>query len=215
MNTKIKSTAAVRHPIVAAIYDRFTDRYERRILGAEREKIVGKACGEVLEIAAGTGRNLSYYTRQVSHLTAVEPDPFMRRRAEARGASLPFPIRWSPAVAEELPFEREKFDSVVVTLAFCTFNQPVVAAREIRRVLKPSGRFYFIEHVRSGRPGRGRLQDLIVPFWKLIAAGCRPNRNTCPLLERGGFTLHRLETFDDGMLWVGPFVSGEAVPGFP
>jgi ubiquinone/menaquinone biosynthesis C-methylase UbiE len=208
----LSSFQTISHPFVAAIYDRISEREERKVLAPERRKLVGQARGKVLELAAGTGRNFPYYTQQVSELTALEPDPHMRQRAERKARNLPFPVFWSDALAERLPFEEKQFDHVIVTLAFCSFADPAAAAREIRRVLKPDGRLLFIEHVRASSRARTTLQDLVVPLWKRVAAGCHPNRDTCARLRREGFGLQRQTQFNQGMLWIGPFVSGEAAP---
>ncbi|MCB0830669.1 MAG: methyltransferase domain-containing protein, partial [Solirubrobacterales bacterium] len=85
------------------------------------------------------------------------------------------------------PFEDDTFDTVVETLVLCTVADPEKTAAEIRRVLKPGGRFLFMEHVRSDKPRLGRLQDRLENPWKKIADGCHCNRRTVPMLRGSGF----------------------------
>jgi ubiquinone/menaquinone biosynthesis C-methylase UbiE len=61
----------------------------------------------------------------------------------------------------ELPFDAERFDCVVTTWTLCSIPEPLAALAEMQRVLKPGGRYLFVEHGRSSRPshpGRASVQ---------------------------------------------------------
>lgn len=176
------------HPIFAAVWSRMHKQVD-----GYRQGAVGPAHGHVLELGAGGGENLPFYDfgRQVQRLTLTEPDPYMRRRAEAR-IQTGMPIEVVPAAAEALPFASESFDTVVGTLVFCSVEDQAAALEEVRRVLKPGGTFLFMEHVRSAHPVWSRLQDLITPVNRLLGAGCRPNRDTIGAIGRAGFEVARL-----------------------
>ena len=73
------------HPIFARFYDRMTAATERGGLGEMRRELLANASGRVLELGAGTGHNLPYYTDAVTELVMTEPDPHMARRL--RGAA--------------------------------------------------------------------------------------------------------------------------------
>lgn len=199
------------HPIFAAFYDFFCAQIERKGLARYREKAAGGATGRVVEIGAGTGRNFPFY-RGIDRLIAVEPDPHMRRRAIARTRGLTFPVLLLPDPAEALSAADGSVDSVVATLVLCTVQDPIRALREIRRVLAPEGSFRFVEHVRAESRRQARLQDLVAPLHKRIAAGCHPNRDTLAVIEREGFRLVELERFPLGPPWVRPHVFGVAAP---
>jgi ubiquinone/menaquinone biosynthesis C-methylase UbiE len=199
------------HPIFAAFYDFFCKAIEKKGLARYREKAAGGATGRVIEIGAGTGRNFPFY-RTIDRLIAAEPDPYMQRRAAKKTNGLPFPLLILPDRAEALSAPDRSADSVVGTLVLCTVPDPAAALREIWRVLTPEGSFRFVEHVRADGPRQARLQDLVTPLHKRIAAGCHPNRDTLGLIERGRFRVVELERFPLGPPWVRPHVFGVAVP---
>ncbi|HWQ27739.1 MAG TPA: methyltransferase domain-containing protein [Dehalococcoidia bacterium] len=176
----------------ASFYDRLMRSTERRLMAGLRARLLGPLEGAVLEIGAGTGANLPYYAH-AARVIATEPDPYMLRRARERLRELNHPaIDLRLASAEALPFPDASFDHVVATLVFCTVPDPEPALREVCRVLKPDGRFHFVEHVRADGVV-GRAQDLIRPVWKFFAAGCVINRRTAELIERAGFAIESLE----------------------
>jgi ubiquinone/menaquinone biosynthesis C-methylase UbiE len=152
------------HPIIAAIYDRMSESEERAFLARLRSKLLASATGTVVEVGAGTGRNLPYYRPEVvREVVAVEPDPHMTRRAQPRLAAAQDPVRPLDATAERLPLDDGFADTVVATLVLCSVDDPEKAVREIHRVLKPGGTLLFIEHIRSEEPWRMRLQDFLTP----------------------------------------------------
>jgi len=65
---------------------------------------------------------------------------------------------------------------------------------ENARVLKPGGRYLFLEHVRAATGSLlGRFQDVIEPVHVYVAAGCHPNRHTEALLRGSGLSVESLE----------------------
>ncbi len=184
------------HPLFARFYDRMIAGTERAGLGEMRQRLLSSASGRVLELGAGTGSNLEHYTDAVTELVLAEPDPNMatllRERLEREGtpAGNPSVIE---APAEDLPFDDGSFDVVVATLVLCTVENPVRAVAEVRRVLVEGGRFLYLEHVRSARPGLARWQDWLERPWGWVAGGCHPNRATDQLLASAGFWIDSLE----------------------
>jgi SAM-dependent methyltransferase len=184
------------HPLFALLYDRMSARSERGGLGEMRRELLASASGRVLELGAGTGHNLEHYTDAVTELVMAEPDPHMVRRLRERvakegtAAGRPSVIE---ARAEELPFDDGSFDAVVATLVLCTVEDPGLALSEARRVLVEGGRFLYLEHVRSARPGLARWQDWLERPWGWVAGGCHPNRATDQLLAGAGFWIDSLE----------------------
>jgi ubiquinone/menaquinone biosynthesis C-methylase UbiE len=174
--------------LFAAVYDGLMHPLERRAFRAVRTGLLREAHGLVLEVGSGTGINFPLY-RGAALVVALEPDPYMRARSAARAVRAAVPVALVGGSAEALPFPDACFDTAVATLVFCTIAQPGVAAREIRRVLKPGGKLLLFEHVKLHRPVLGKLQDLATPVWKHVAGGCHLNRDTLALLEQHGYEL--------------------------
>jgi len=180
----------------ARFYDRMLAGTERAGLAEMRRQLLGTATGRVLELGAGTGHNLEHYTDAVTELVLAEPDPNMarilRERLERDGTAAQNPSVIE-ASAEELPFDDGSFDTVVATLVLCTVENPVRAVAEARRVLVEGGRFLYLEHIRSARPGLARWQDWLERPWGFFGGGCHPNRATDQLLAGAGFWIDSLE----------------------
>jgi ubiquinone/menaquinone biosynthesis C-methylase UbiE len=175
--------------IFAALYDLSFARGERAGMADRRRRLLAVAQGRVLEIGAGTGLNLPYYTDAVSELVLTEPEAPMARRLARRAGDREIVT----ARAEALPFEDASFDTVVSTLVLCTVEDPGRALAEARRVLRPGGRLLFIEHVRA-EGALARWQDRLEGVWRHIGNGCHANRDTLTALAAGGFTVREVET---------------------
>jgi ubiquinone/menaquinone biosynthesis C-methylase UbiE len=177
------------HRFFAAFYDRLMASTEDAGMRDMRAELAASADGRTLELGAGTGLNLPHYGPGVSELVLTEPDPHMARRLRARLASEP-PAAGSAEVveagAERLPFEDSSFDTVVSTLCLCTVEDPERVVEEVARVLRPTGRLLYIEHVRSDSAKVARWQDRLETPWGWLAAGCHPNRDTAATIAASG-----------------------------
>ena len=191
----------------AATYDFLNRLGERRILGPLRQRLVGAATGQVLELGAGTGANFPYYPEGAT-IIATEPDPFMLARALKRAADLGRAIALCQCPAEALPFADASFDTVVATLVFCSVRDPMRALTEVRRVLKSTGTFRFIEHVRADG-FTGHVQDMLTPIQQRLGAGCHLNRRTASSIEAAGLAIVELER---RRLPLTPLIIGAARP---
>jgi SAM-dependent methyltransferase len=167
----------------AALYDPFVWLGEVAGMRALRREVLAGARGRTLEIGAGTGLNLAFYSPAVDELILLEPDPAMRARLARRANG----ARVLGGGAERLPLDDGSVDTVVSTLVLCTVDAPAEALAEIVRVLAPGGRLLLIEHVRAHSPALARWQDRFEPAWRAFAEGCRCNRDTGALLGAAGF----------------------------
>jgi ubiquinone/menaquinone biosynthesis C-methylase UbiE len=171
--------------VFAALYDAAFARAERKGLHAMRKDLLSQCAGIVLEVGAGTGLNVGHYDRGLTRLVLTEPDPNMAAKLRAAVARSRLAAEVIEAPAESLPFPDASFDTVVSVLVLCTVPGPDAVIREVRRVLKPGGRFLFIEHVRSDSRRLAGWQDRLRGPWSLIACGCQCNRNTLETIQRG------------------------------
>jgi ubiquinone/menaquinone biosynthesis C-methylase UbiE len=144
-------------------YDRSMARFERLLFSGNREWACSQAEGDVLEIAAGTARNLEYYPEGV-RLTGIELSPEMTELGRKRAQELGREIDLRVGDAERLDFADESFDTVVCTYGLCTIPDDAAAIREAKRVLRPGGRLLLAEHVRSPNPVVRAIQRLIDPL---------------------------------------------------
>jgi len=157
-------------------------------IAKQRQQVVPRAAGRVLEVGIGTGLNLPFY-RRASILTLVGVDPgvemqrMLRRRSERAGIA----VDLRSSTAEALAFERASFDCVVCTYTLCTIPDPLAALREIRRVLRPGGRLLFAEHGVAPDADVVKWQRRLEPLWSRVAGGCHLTRDVPALLDAAGF----------------------------
>ena len=125
----------------------------------------------------------------------------------------PEQLTWKQGVAEALPVEDNSADAVVCTLVLCSVADPAACLAEVQRVLRPGGRFLFIEHTRAvANPLLGAAQFVLNPVQRLCADGCNLTRDPLPAIEDafgvGGVDSMRFEV--EGMSLIAPHVAGIA-----
>ena len=143
---------------------------------ARRRRVLRQACGRVLEVGIGTGRNLDYYPSGVE-LTGVDISPRMIERALRRANEEEREVRLQLADVQALPFADAVFDTVTASCVFCSVADPVLGLREVRRVVKPGGCVLLLEHVRPRNPALGLLADMLSPLTRRLF-GPAINRRT-------------------------------------
>lgn len=113
-----------------------------RVLMRTRAAVVPQAEGRVLEIGIGSGHNLGFYRPgRVTSVTGVDPSAGLTRRARRRVAATPIPVDVTALELRELHADTASFDTIVCTFTPCTIPDVGAAFHEIRRVLRPGGRF--------------------------------------------------------------------------
>jgi len=147
----------------------------------QREKVVPLAEGNVLEIGIGSGLNLPFYNAsKVNQVTGIDPSSESWKLNKWNGD---IDVKYVKASAEDLQFETDTFDSVVCTYTLCTIPDADKALQEIKRVLKPNGKFIFTEHGLAPDDKVSNTQNKINPYWKKISGGCNLNRNIESLIS--------------------------------
>lgn len=193
--------AQIFHPRFAAFYAWFARLgAERRLTDPLREASAGQASGIVLEVGAGTGLNFPFYRpERVERVEAIEPDRAMLAYARQRVSQAAVPITVTQASVTALPFADASFDSVVVTLVFCSVVDPLQGFQEIKRALKPQGTLFLFEHVRGQRAWIARLQDGLVPLTTRLFGNCHWNRDTARTVQEAGLHITHLRRVAGGL----------------
>src|SRR5581483_12344804 len=153
----MRDPLGLNEKVFAVIYPRIVALAENAGQRETRGQLISEASGRTLELGAGSGLNLEHYTEAVSELIITEPSPHMlvhlREQLQAKPPR-PGQTKLVQAGAEELPFEDDSFDTVVGTYVLCTIPDPERSLAEVARVLRPGGRFLYLEHVHAGHLGQ-------------------------------------------------------------
>ena len=168
-------------------------------LAQYRDDVLAEVTGDVLELGFGTGLNLSHYPQSLEKLTTIDANPGMNRFAKKRIQNSSIKVDHRVLNGESLPMADGNFDSVVSTWTLCSIAKVDQAIQEVYRVLKPGGRFYFIEHGLSDEPKIQVWQNRLTPLQKIIADGCHFNRNIQQIVEKR-FNSLTIEQFYDPKL---------------
>ena len=164
----------------------------------QREKIVHRAYGDVLEIGFGGGLNLCHYDGQnVRRVFGLEPSEGMRNSAARVIAESDIEVELIGLPGEEIPLDNNSVDSVLITYTLCTIPDAVTALQEMRRVLKSGGHLFFCEHGKAPDQDVQKWQRRLNPGWRRVSGGCNMDRDIPALLREGGFDIE-----DDNRMYV-------------
>lgn len=186
-------------PIFARVYTKFAALSDRRGSSEHRRKLLAGLDGRVLEIGAGAGANFSHYPESVSEVLAIEPEPYLRERAQRAASSASLVIHVVAGDADHLPGEDGSFDAGICALVLCTVPNQQRALAELFRVIRPSGELRFYEHVVGHSKWESRFQRVAdATVWPRLAGGCHLARDTTVEIERAGFVIEECERFPFG-----------------
>ncbi|MFO7589217.1 MAG: class I SAM-dependent methyltransferase [Gemmatimonadota bacterium] len=203
------------HPIRGRLNSWFLAAVEEgmhREYGERKVRLFGEIPGTVVELGPGAGANFRYYPLG-TRVVAVEPNPMMHRRLLAQGRRRGIELDLLPARAEGLEIESASAKLVVSTLVLCSVEDPGRVVAEVKRILRPGGRFAFLEHVAASPGSRlRRAQEAVHRPWHWLGEGCHLTRDTAATLEAAGFASLEIERFESGFPWApfAPHVAGVA-----
>jgi ubiquinone/menaquinone biosynthesis C-methylase UbiE len=147
------------HPVFARVYARVAEISERRGAAGHRRKLLAGPRGRVIEVGAGSGAHFRHYPASVTEVLAVEPESYLRERAQHAAKDATVVVSVAHGDAAGLP-DGESFDAGVVALVLCTVPDQDAALAELYRVIRPGGELRFYEHVRSHSGWESRFQRL-------------------------------------------------------
>jgi ubiquinone/menaquinone biosynthesis C-methylase UbiE len=186
-----EAPAAFDHGSVSRFNAWFFSTFDRYInVVARRHKqaaFAGIDSDVVVELGAGVGANLGYLPA-ATRLIAIEPSLQMHERLLARAEQAGVDLELITQGAEALPLQDAAYDEVICSLALCTVADPDRVLAEVRRILRPGGRFRFVEHVAAPAWSPRRwLQGALRRPWKWLFEGCTLDRDTASRIRAAGF----------------------------
>lgn len=177
---------------------------ERATFRKYRKWLVPRVSGALLEVGAGTGANIPFLPcHGISELVLSDVEIHEEAVRSKLEKGCIDEAQLVVGSAESLPFEDGRFDSALATLVFCSVPDQMKGLQEVRRVLKPGGIFYFMEHVLPKENHLSVPMRIINPIWKLAAGGCNLTRQTAEAIAEAGFTLERVRRDRQGIIVAG------------
>lgn len=171
-----------------AAFFRVMDGYLDRHLRGQKQAVYADLPPTLVEIGAGVGANFRY-VRPGTKVIAVEPNPYMHRplRLAAERHAIDLEIR--DVVGERIDLPDASADAVISSLVLCTVADPSRVVSEVRRVLRPGGRYCYVEHVaaREGTVTR-RAQRVVRRPWAWAFEGCSCERDLEAVIRSAGFS---------------------------
>jgi SAM-dependent methyltransferase len=196
-----------------AWFFRLFDGYIDGLLGHRKRSLFAQHPAEIVEIGPGVGANFRYLAPG-TRVIAVEPNPQMHGALRATAVKHGISVEMVERGAHDTGLPDNSVDWVVCTLVLCTVANPAATLREIRRILRPGGRFVFVEHV-AAAPGSWlrRIQELVRRPWQWFFEGCHTHRDTLTQIHRAGFANVQVEreTLKSPFVPVNAQISGVAV----
>lgn len=163
------------------------DSYMHRKYAGIQTQLFAGAPPVVVELGPGTGANLRYLPAG-TRLIAIEPNRQMHDVLRRRAKQFDIDLDLRALAGEHLDLPSASVDYVFSSLVLCTVERPAQVLAEVRRVLRPGGRFVCVEHVAApvGSANNG-LQRVIKRPWKWVFEGCDLCRDTGSTLRSAGF----------------------------
>ena len=159
-----------------------------------RKQVTAGLSGTVVEIGFGSGLNVPAYPPEVHLVYAVEPALTARRLAQDRIAASHVRVEHVALRGESIPLDDDSCDGALSTFTLCTIPAVEEALAEVRRVLRPGGRFHYLEHGLSPDASVATWQRRLEPVQKRLADGCHLTRDATDLVRSAGFEIERVES---------------------
>ena len=156
-----------------------------------RKKLLPSAKGKILELSVGAGKNFRLYPK-TAHITAVDFSAKMIEKARENADYYQIQADFIIAPVEDLTFPENTFDTIVSTLSFCAYDDPVTVLKKVQTWCKPDGQILLMEHGRSSYRLLGWLQDRL-DGWQYRTAGCHPNRDMMQIIKDAGLHIDKAE----------------------
>ena len=178
------------------------DGYMDRKYGSIKTRLFGAVPATVVDLGAGSGANFRYFPPR-TRVVAVEPSVHMHARLERKARRHGLVLELHEAGGETLALPDASVDFVCASLVLCTVPDPERVVAEVRRVLRPGGRFVAIEHVAApAGSGIAALQRAVRRPWRWAFEGCELCNQTTAVLRAAGFRAVEIEPFRLGTVFL-------------
>lgn len=184
------------HRMFSRFYARLSARMEGAGVGELRDELLADLHGDVVEVGAGNGLNFAHYPGTVNRVTALEPEPYLRRLAIDAAAAARVPIEVVSGIGERMPLAEGSVDAVVSSLVLCSVESRAAVLAEARRVLRSGGELRFFEHTLADGAMLRRVQHIAdATFWPRLGGGCHTAVDMVDAITSAGFTVTTVRRF--------------------
>jgi ubiquinone/menaquinone biosynthesis C-methylase UbiE len=149
--------------------------------------------GTIVEIGFGSGLNAPVYPSEVTEVLAVEPSTLARERSARHTAGTTARVEFVGLDGARLPLDDATCDGALSTFTLCTIPDVAAALAELHRVVRPGGRFHFLEHGRAPDESVRVWQRRLEPVQRRVAGGCHLTRDAAAMVSDAGFEVVELE----------------------
>lgn len=190
-----------------------SDKINHQVYGQYKRKLFQDISGSVVEIGPGTGVNFDYLPKNIQWL-GIEPNEAFHKILLEQARHREINAKIIPGDASQTGLPDNSSDVLICTLVLCSVKDPIATVLELKRVLRPGGKFIFIEHVASQKKTTLRFfQNLFNPCNRFMADGCNCNRETWNVIGNAGFADVKLtyENMKGTMKLHSPHIMGYAI----
>jgi ubiquinone/menaquinone biosynthesis C-methylase UbiE len=191
------------------IFDKQAVKYDKRREDQSqkrwRKNLLSHARGEVLELAVGAGANFSYYPPDVK-VTATDFSEAMLEKARHAAKSYGLQADFISGDIEAMDFPEASFDTIISTLSFCSYENPLKVLEKVNTWCKPDGNILLMEHGISSKVAVSMLQKTLNPLLYRFS-GCHHTRNILKMVRESEMTIEKSESFWFNMahlIWAKP-----------
>lgn len=191
------------------IFDKQATLYENKKEGPAqnrwRQQLLSHAKGQVLELAVGAGANFPFYPPEVK-ITATDFSEAMLDKAKKAARLHRIDGHFICSDIENMNFPDHSFDTIVSTLSFCSYDNPLLVLNKINRWCKPDGTLLFMEHGISSNVAVSAVQKTLNPLLYRFY-GCHHTRNIMKLVRESGIAIDKTESYWFNMvhlIWAKP-----------
>lgn len=186
---------AIRGPINSWLL-RIMSAYMHYKFGDMKNAMFKDHPDRVVEIGSGAGENMRYL-RKGTHLIAIEPNVHMHESLKKTADKYGINLEIRSLIGEAIDLDDESCEFIMSTLVLCTVKDLEACLKQVKRVLKPSGKFVFIEHVKArDNSVLAIIQNLLHKPWHYCFEGCHTNRDIQPFIESAGFSQLEIESYN-------------------